>query len=214
MPINVTLENDVRLAWPTPIFDRKWPETDELNAGLRRIILEKEKIDAGVSKSIRGGWHSTEDLFKWPHPEITQFTELMVTGITLMTEITSGVSAEKFDGRATYTAWANVLRDGGYNKPHTHPGCTWSGVYYVDAGQPSDQSTKEGWIEFFDPRPAVEMIPLPGNEFGQRVSVAPESGRMLMFPSWLRHYVTPYHGSGERISIAFNVRMEEFTPFS
>ena len=46
MSINVTLENDVRLAWPTPLFDRKWPDTDELNARLRAIILEKEKEDA------------------------------------------------------------------------------------------------------------------------------------------------------------------------
>ena len=37
---------------------------------------------------------------------------------------------------------------------------------------------------------------------------------MLVFPSWVRHYVTPYHGRGERISIAFNVRMEEFAAFS
>ena len=58
------------------------------------------------------------------------------------------------------------------------------------------------------------MIPLPGNEFGQRITIAPEAGQMLVFPSWVRHYVTPYHGRGERISIAFNVRMEEFAAFS
>ena len=114
MSINVTL------------FDRKWPDTDELNARLRAIILEKEKEDAaGVSKSVRGGWHSGEDLFNWPYPEIKQFS----------TNITSGLPADSFEGRAGYNAWANVLRDGGYNKPHTHPGCTWSGVYYADVGQ-------------------------------------------------------------------------------
>ncbi|MCZ6839887.1 MAG: putative 2OG-Fe(II) oxygenase [Alphaproteobacteria bacterium] len=27
----------------------------------------------------------------------------------------------------------------------------------------------------------------------------------LIFPAWLKHYVNPYHGDGERISIAFNI---------
>jgi hypothetical protein len=28
---------------------------------------------------------------------------------------------------------------------------------------------------------------------------------MIVFPGWLQHFVHPYFGSGERISIAFNV---------
>jgi hypothetical protein len=32
---------------------------------------------------------------------------------------------------------------------------------------------------------------------------------MVVFPSWLKHMVHPYYGSGERISVAFNVFAEE-----
>jgi hypothetical protein len=31
---------------------------------------------------------------------------------------------------------------------------------------------------------------------------------MLVFPSWLYHWVMPFRGHGERISIAFNAMIE------
>jgi hypothetical protein len=36
---------------------------------------------------------------------------------------------------------------------------------------------------------------------------APVPGDMLLFPSWLEHSVAPFEGEGERICIAFNVRL-------
>jgi uncharacterized protein (TIGR02466 family) len=35
--------------------------------------------------------------------------------------------------------------------------------------------------------------------------VRPKAGRMVMFPAWLLHQVRVYHGTAERISIAFNL---------
>jgi hypothetical protein len=35
--------------------------------------------------------------------------------------------------------------------------------------------------------------------------VRPENGMMLIFPGWLNHYVHPYWGERERISVAFNL---------
>jgi uncharacterized protein (TIGR02466 family) len=93
--------------------------------------------------------------------------------------------------------WANVLRDGGYNKIHNHAGAVWSGSYYVGVGEPDAEPQYNGWIEFQDPRPA--------NIHGGKERIKPEPGLLLMFPSWLNHYVNPFHGKGERISIAFNL---------
>ena len=36
----------------------------------------------------------------------------------------------------------------------------------------------------------------------------PKPGQVLLFPSWLHHYVNPFRGKGERISIAFNTTAE------
>ena len=36
------------------------------------------------------------------------------------------------------------------------------------------------------------------------------SGRMVLFPSWLRHHVPSNEGTTERISIAFNLMFTSF----
>ena len=49
----------------------------------------------------------------------------------------------------SFQAWANVSRAGDSHASHTHPGSTWSGVYYVDAGETSGEEGAA--IELIDP---------------------------------------------------------------
>ena len=66
-------------------------------------------------------------------------------------------------------------------------------------------------LNFRDPRgPAVAMYETPGIDLpwvgsGTGIPFAPAAGHLLLFPSWLEHRVEPFEGSGERISLAFNV---------
>lgn len=201
-PPSVTTD-DVMQAWATPLFNRKWEDVGKLNRGLRELISAKEQEDTGVRKSVVGGWHSTEDFLTWQAPEILTLIDMIKTAVATMTAATGG----KLPESCTMAAWANVLRTGGYNKVHTHPGCVWSGVYYVHILDDDPKDRSQGWIEFQDPRPAVEMNETPGAPFGTPLTFPPEEGRMFVFPAWLRHAVYPYLGTGERISVAFNVRM-------
>ena len=180
------------------------------------IIHAKEKIDTGNAKSVTGGWHSSDDVHNWDYPEIRTLVGFITEAVTEMTKVSTGMEADQFGADTTFIAWANILRDGGYHRSHTHPGCAWSGVYYIQTG--SDEAAQAendaaGHIEFYDPRHGVEMVPVPGNPFGQRLSFPPEAGRLYCFPAWLRHMVNPYQGSSERITIAFNVRIENFETF-
>ena len=84
----------------------------------------------------------------------------------------------------------------------------WSGVYYVDAGGEAPGQPLSGVLELCNPRPFTEMVPTPGSPFGQRVIFRAEAGTMILFPSWLYHFVNPFSGDGERISIAFNVQWQ------
>ena len=68
-----------------------------------------------------------------------------------------------------------------------------------------------GLLELLDPRPFTEMVATPGEPFGQKAIIKPEAGAMVLFPGWLYHFVNPYFGEGERISIAFNVSAVETT---
>ena len=93
---------------------------------------------------------------------------------------------------------------------HNHPENHLSGVYYVDIGEPDPAHPMSGMFEFHDPRPAAAAMPLPGFDFGSKFLVRPTAGVMLVFPSWHLHMVHPFFGTGERISIAFNIQLLNF----
>lgn len=187
--------------FPTVLMRRRMPDSKSKNRRLRKIVLEREKIDSGVRQSNVGGWHSTADLWDWPNPEIRDLSNWVQKAVQDLTasmyplQPGDEVVAEPYGG-----AWANVLRDGGYNKVHNHPGAVWSAVYYIASGEPYAEPPGNGNFEFMDPR--------PGNIHGGKEIVTPEPGLLMVFPAWLYHYVNPYHGDGERISVAWNLNVE------
>jgi len=196
---------DLVLAFPTPIIKKTMPGAAAVNRRLSEIVLERAGRDQGASRSNQGGWHSKGDLLDWPYPEIDQLKRWIAEAVKAMTAYTTG--KPDVSGNLDIMAWANVNRFGDYNKPHTHPESMWSGVYYVQAGTVPDDRPSSGMIEFVDPRVAVEMIAVPGGPFDGRYKVRPQDGMLLVFPSWLLHFVNPYLSDDERISIAFNARV-------
>lgn len=62
--------------------------------------------------------------------------------------------------RWVLSAWTNVSRRGDFSQMHTHPGATWSGVYYVDHGQ-STLDAEGTVIRLTDPNPARTNIFFP-----------------------------------------------------
>jgi uncharacterized protein (TIGR02466 family) len=106
------------------------------------------------------------------------------------------------------SAWANINRRGDFNQVHTHPGATWSGVYYVDHGE-SNPDAEGTAIHLYDPCPARTNIFFPELS-ASNVLFKPEPGLMILFPSYVPHDVLPHRGDRPRISIAFNVRKEPF----
>jgi hypothetical protein len=85
-------------------------------------------------------------------------------------------------------------RAGDSNAPHHHglvPG-HWTAIYYVDAGDGPPARTAFHSHEHAPPTLYVE----------------PSPGLMLLFPAYTCHSVEPYHGTGERITLAFNAEPE------
>ena len=117
--------------------------------------------------------------------------------------------------------WANVNRRGHGNEFHTHPGCFWSGSYYVNDGYMNDGGGSDeeggeeegGEFEIQDPRGVAPAMYAPrltvagpeGASLGASQTLVPRTGMMILFPSWLQHGVRPYRGPGQRISVAFNL---------
>lgn len=200
--------SDVKLTFATPIFRKHWEDTAELNDGLREIILHRKAEAASMQRSNMGGWQSSHDLMTWQYPEIQKLGGFLNEAFGAVMERELGHRA--FDCRMSVTAWANVNESGNYNRHHTHANQHWSAVYYVDTGNPDPGVRPNGAIEFLDPRPAMGVFEIEPAIAVSTWTVEPKAGDMLMFPSWLRHGVLPYVGSGTRISIAFNLRVADF----
>lgn len=210
MSFDVNLGNDVFLTYGTPVLRHMVPNHDALNAGLRRILRERELQHpelhtGGRSHSNHGGWRSNHDLLDWPGAEIATLRTEIVGAITRIMQLAVGNDpARRVRPELSLAAWANVNRDGDYNVMHNHAGNHWSGAYYVDLGEPDSSRQFNGFFEFYDPRPAAGMVPVPGFNFGLTLPVQPVEGMMLVFPAWHLHAVHPFFGRGERISISFN----------
>jgi len=59
-------------------------------------------------------------------------------------------------------------------------------------------------LEFLDPRAGVDAVTAPGDPYGEPFRVRPQAGLLVIFPSWLYHWVHPYAGKTPRIAISFN----------
>jgi uncharacterized protein (TIGR02466 family) len=103
----------------------------------------------------------------------------------------------------TYNWWTQDYKEGDIHNEHHHNVGQISGVYYVRANESA------GGIMFRNPNPFVEYghtmresSPYSWQEYVYQ----PVKGRILMFPSYLKHTVLPSGKDCIRTVIAFNVK--------
>ena len=200
--------------FPTLIFSLEVPDSESLNADLiEAIYAERERDEAGIRKSNvpeLGGWHSHVRLHR-----DAKFAEL-VRHVDAAAEMMCGeLGYHKSYRLKIGTMWSIVNPPGGLNRAHIHPGCIWSGVYYVQAPRNS------GRIEFIDPRTQNLMTPakyIPDTRRPRncwtKVQYKPSAGRMLIFPSWLYHSVATNRSrakgkAADRVIVSFNLSQKK-----
>src|SRR5215469_3972401 len=196
------MELNVTPAFPTYIGRVQLPDSEAMNQGLRSLILAEEAEYASVGRSNIGGWHSRADFLRRADPNVTALSSWITWALRQMIRATTG--REDFVGTASLSAWATICRAGAYHAPHSHPDSAWSGVYYVDSGSENPDRPLSGMLEFLDPRAGAEAVTAPGDPYGEPFRIRPQSGLLVMFPSWLYHWVHPYGGKTPRIAVSFN----------
>ena len=101
------------------------------------------------------------------------------------------------------SSWLNINSKNSWHRPHSHGGHLWSGVYYIKTDENSAPicfpnsvgSYQQHWPGFeIDSPYSCDMV-----------SVIPKEGDLIIFPSWLVHYVPLHTGDEDRINIAFNI---------
>ena len=93
--------------------------------------------------------------------------------------------------------WASVYKKGNHHGTHNHPNSLIAGTYYAQAGKDAAPILLESpWSTM------VMHDTLPGEKSSFRVK--PQSGDMLMWPSWVMHRVDVQTSDDERVVISFN----------
>jgi uncharacterized protein (TIGR02466 family) len=211
--LDIAISPEISLIFPTPISIRALTGAEGLNRGLERAVLERRRSDGGYRHSNVGGWQSTPDFFDWPEPEAQALKSEVIRAVrhinaapAMMQQGPASTGQNLVGYRGT--GWANVNENGDYNTPHVHAGEQWSIVYYVAIGEPESGRPLNGRLELRDPRPAANFGNVKGFTFGQPLEIDPKPGMMVIFPAWLEHWVHPFHGKGQRISIAMNLTID------
>jgi len=196
----VKVKQQVKELFPTPLWvlDISASDAASLNAKLKaeieRIIAPRPNVPPGSN------WQTPHDLHT--RPAFAEFTELVeIAGRS----VAQFLNLEQYPMMVT-GCWANINPPGSYHPTHNHPNNYLSGVYYVDVPESGPD------LVFQDPRP-VSIMPWSGKLSRITANAAVEQavpGRMVIFPSWLRHHVPSNAGSRERISISFNLMFKSF----
>lgn len=201
--------------YPTTLLRRHLPDMAQTNRELAGLISQMAATGPNMTDgtSTQGGFQTRQDLLADDHPfarypALVTLKQHLIKAIqdyaTMLFEQECVQAPKNVD--FMLWGWGVSLTAGNSQELHVHPTAHISGVYYVTAppGALEEKST-DGKIRFYDPRPRANMNQL----FTQitRHSEAPNPGDVIVFPSWLEHSVAPFRGEGERICIAFNVRL-------
>ena len=104
--------------------------------------------------------------------------------------------------RALLKTWCVLTQANGYEEWHMHQSGWISGVYYIAVPEEVDRaSDNRGCIEFGNP----VLSHIPREIPGERRTLRPRPGRLLMFPSQAFHRTFPSTSKAWRMAMAFDL---------
>lgn len=206
---------NIHPAFAVPFGEARHPSPAALNVALRDLILRLEKQGYRnpdpVVHQPKGLFESEFDFFarqEAPAQQLRQFCwgalgEFMRSLNPELERDSSGLQIQS-------QTWFHVSRSGGYFGYHNHPMASWSGVYCVADGDPDAGVENNGCLVFPHPLTCANAymdvtnssLRWPYTQGNFVLKLLP--GQLVLFPSWLGHYVTPFQGASERITVAFN----------
>lgn len=205
----------------TPLLKFTQPDAETLNADLWRDACALRAAAADIQgdsnpnqRGWRPGnflnyseWRSNREIFKLQERSFqTLRSWIKDCAIEASRQFWEKSNSNRY--KISMDAWININGKDSLNGPHSHAGSHWSAVYYVKVPD-SGKDSKSGAIEFLDPRGNISGSCLPNAlTFGPKHTLMPVPGELILFPSYLMHWVHPNKSDEERMSIAVNIRLD------
>ena len=101
--------------------------------------------------------------------------------------------------------WVNISPKNSYQESHKHLTYkvknVFSGVLYISSFPNS------GNLSLVNPIEDQLMLMVPFSKVLSRISIPPEDKNIILFPSWLEHYVGENKTEENRISVSWNIEV-------
>ena len=200
--------------WTTPLFVTQNPDHEFLKQDILEHIyaIQAQQSQAVASEVAITAKHQLfeSDLgyLEAENPAVMELRRMLEELISAVaTEVNQEYWPEGAQGDAhIIESWYHVTQNGGYHDVHSHPNCSWCGIYYLDPGE-CELGSRNGVNRFYDPRVNADHYADPGTAYlGQHGfwDFEPVEGQIVLFPSYLKHSALPYFGAKDRVIIAFN----------
>jgi tetratricopeptide (TPR) repeat protein len=155
-------------------------------------------------QSLRQGTETTQDLSRSQDPVIQALFHTFITPIArYRDQIGQGKDALRRRNRGTSRfngGWSVRLHRAGYHTSHVHPRGWISSACYIQLPDSMRTGrTADGILSFGVPG----MITAPSLD--AELSVRPEVGLLVLFPSYFWHGTLPFHSEQPRLTVAFDV---------
>ena len=178
----------------------------ELKDELKNYIISKNSkgIESNVTPLIKQNLiESKFDFFRDETP-IVRKTAQWITNV--LTDTINTLQMEDVNYNFVYNeSWYHITKTNGMHEPHTHPRCSWCGIYYLQSGDGDSGHT------VFQ-NPVCPTYVDRGNLYlnsGSSIRVLPKDGLLVLFPSFLIHSQALYTGVEDRIVVAFNASVNQ-----
>ncbi len=183
-------------------------DVDAFNEALTAHVLSHKTLEyEPFSKSTRRGQQSGNLLAGEKGP-VARLEEMIRREVSAYLERAPFPAGHPYRNKGpkewSLNIWSTVLDNQGYQAPHMHPGGWLSGVYYVRLPACVGEQSMQGFIEF---GAVPEELGCTGEQPVRLIR--PETGKMLIFPSYFFHRTIPFESNEQRISIAFDVVPED-----
>lgn len=204
--------------WQSHCFITRNPYHEMLEEALKTLVYADAASSAQAVKSevaVQAKANLQESDLSFLDGDDANLQTLNVYLSELISTVASDVNAaywpEDATGEATIIeSWYHITKNGGFHDAHSHPNCSWCGIYYLDIGN-ANFAERNGLNRFYDPRNNADHYLDAGSQYLNSTGlwdIEPVNGQVVIFPSYLKHSALPYFGDRDRLVIAFNARVD------
>ena len=202
--------------WSTPLFIAELVQHESLQKALLQHIYElssrqQNAVESDVALSAKHNLFESHldflDQSKWA-ASVVQLKKALIEVLSMViADVNHGNWPDNAKVKTEITeSWYHLTKKGGYHDVHSHPNCSWCGIYCLKTPEVRWED-KSGINRFYDPRVNADQYKDAGSLYNGDEGVwdiALQEGQVVIFPSYIKHSALPYHGDEDRVVVAFN----------